>query len=98
MPVNVQPSVAGRQQHGRKRCGVGGRLRRSRWHVQQISELATAAASETSMKMLNNVDGKRKLKNENEKSILKMGQTKCSTLYRVTCCTVYTELMAFVTQ
>lgn len=31
--------------------------------MQQISELATAAASETSM---NDVDGKRKLKNENE--------------------------------
>lgn len=53
-----------------------GRLRRSRWHVQQISELATAAASETSMKMLNNVDGKRKLKNENENEHLENGSNK----------------------
>lgn len=54
----------------------GGRLRRSRWHVQQISELATAAASETSMKMLNDVDGKRKLKNENENEHLENGSNK----------------------
>lgn len=44
--------------------------------MQQISELATAAASETSMKMLNNVDGKRKQKNENENEHLENGSNK----------------------
>lgn len=69
--------------------------------MQQISELATAAASETSMKMLNDVDGKRKLKNENEH--LENGSNKVldsisgDVLYSVQC-TVYTGLMAFVTQ
>lgn len=53
------------------------------------------------MKMLNDVDGKRKLKNENEH--LENGSNKVldsisgDVLYSVQC-TVYTGLMAFVTQ